>query len=151
MSTNEKKNWGPIISTIAAIVVFLVLYFMPLPEGLTPEAQKSMALFAFALIMWIAKPIPIYQTSLILILLLPMLGAVEKQKTAFGALGFDIIWLMVAAFVLTSAMSATNVGKRIALYLTTKFAKTPTQVLVVFVIVNFILAFFVPSTQLALP
>lgn len=146
MSTNEKKNWGPIISTIAAIVVFLVLYFMPLPEGLTPEAQKSMALFAFALIMWIAKPIPIYQTSLILILLLPMLGAVEKQKTAFGALGFDIIWLMVAAFVLTSAMSATNVGKRIALYLTTKFAKTPTQVLVVFVIVNFILAFFVPST-----
>lgn len=29
MSTNEKKNWGPIISTIAAIVVFLVLYFMP--------------------------------------------------------------------------------------------------------------------------
>ena len=74
MSTNEKKNWGPIISTIAAIVVFLVLYFMPLPEGLTPEAQKSMALFAFALIMWIAKPIPIYQTSLILILLLPMLG-----------------------------------------------------------------------------
>ena len=100
---------------------------MPLPEGLTPEAQKSMALFAFALIMWIAKPIPIYQTSLILILLLPMLGAVEKQKTAFGALGFDIIWLMVAAFVLTSAMSATNVGKRIALYLTTKFAKTPTH------------------------
>ena len=146
MSTNEKKNWGPIISTIAAIVVFLVLYFMPLPEGLTPEAQKSMALFAFALIMWIAKPIPIYQTSLILILLLPRLGAVEKQKTAFGALGFDIIWLMVAAFVLTSAMSATNLGKRIALYLTTKFAKTPAQVLVVFAIVNFILAFFVPST-----
>ena len=62
MSTNEKKNWGPIISTIAAIVVFLVLYFMPLPEGLTPEAQKSMALFAFALIMWIAKPIPNFDT-----------------------------------------------------------------------------------------
>lgn len=41
MSTNEKKNWGPIISTIAAIVVFLILYFMPLPEGLTPEAQKN--------------------------------------------------------------------------------------------------------------
>lgn len=146
MSTNKKKNWVPIISTIAAIVVFLVLYFMPLPDGLSPEAQKSMALFAFALIMWITKPIPIYQTSLILILLLPMLGAVEKQKVAFGALGFDIIWLMVAAFVLTSAMSATNLGKRIALYLTTRFAKTPTQVLIVFVIVNFILAFFVPST-----
>lgn len=81
-----------------------------------------------------------------MILLLPLIGAVEDQEIVFGALGFDIIWLMVSAFVLTSAMSATNLGKRIALYLTTKFAKTPTQVLVVFVIVNYILAFFVPST-----
>lgn len=146
MLTKEKKNLTPIISTIAAVVVFFVLMFIPMPAAVTPEAQKSMALFAFALIMWIMKPIPIYQTSIILILLLPLIGAVEDQEIAFGTLGFDIIWLMVAAFVLTSAMSATNLGKRIALYLTTKFAKTPTQVLVVFVVVNYILAFFVPST-----
>lgn len=146
MSTEQKKKWIPIASTIAAIAVFFLILFLKLPETVTPEAQKSMALFAFALIMWIARPIPIYLTSIILILLLPLIGAVEDQEIVFGALGFDIIWLMVSAFVLTSAMSATNLGKRIALYLTTKFAKTPTQVLVVFVIVNYILAFFVPST-----
>lgn len=146
MSAEQKKKWIPVVSTIAAIAAFFIILFLPLPEAVTPEAQKSMALFAFALIMWIARPIPIYLTSIILILLLPLIGAVEDQEIVFGALGFDIIWLMVAAFVLTSAMSATNLGKRIALYLTTKFAKTPTQVLVVFVIVNYILAFFVPST-----
>lgn len=146
MSAEQKKKWIPIASAIAAIAAFFIILFLPLPEAVTPEAQKSMALFAFALIMWIARPIPIYLTSIILILLLPLIGAVEDQEIVFGALGFDIIWLMVAAFVLTSAMSATNLGKRIALYLTTKFAKTPTQVLVVFVIVNYILAFFVPST-----
>lgn len=146
MSAEQKKKWIPIASAIAAIAAFFIILFLPLPEAVTSEAQKSMALFAFALIMWIARPIPIYLTSIILILLLPLIGAVEDQEIVFGALGFDIIWLMVAAFVLTSAMSATNLGKRIALYLTTKFAKTPTQVLVVFVIVNYILAFFVPST-----
>lgn len=146
MSTEQQKKWIPIASTIAAIAVFFLILFLKLPETVTPEAQKSMALFAFALIMWIARPIPIYLTSIILILLLPLIGAVEDQEIVFGALGFDIIWLMVSAFVLTSAMSATNLGKGIALYLTTKFAKTPTQVLVVFVIVNYILAFFVPST-----
>ncbi len=146
MNMKQRKDLIPIVSTIAAVLVFFALLLMPTPEGLVPEAQKSMALFAFALIMWIARPIPIYQTSIILILLLPLIGAVEDQEIVFGALGFDIIWLMVAAFVLTSAMSATNLGKRIALYLTTKFAKTPTQVLIVFVIVNYILAFFVPST-----
>lgn len=146
MSTKEKKNLTPILSVIAAVIVFFVLLFAPLPAEVTAEAQKSMALFAFALIMWIAKPIPIYQTSIILVLLLPLIGAVEDTDVAFGTLGYEIIWLMVAAFVLTSAMSATNLGKRIALYLTTKFAKTPTQVLIVFVVVNYILAFFVPST-----
>lgn len=87
------------------------------------------------------KPIPIYLTSIMVVLLLPLLGAVKKQDVAFGTLGYDIIWLMVAAFVLTSAMSASNLGKRISLTLVTKFAKTPTQTLVVFVVVNYILAF----------
>ncbi len=146
MQKKEKNKFMPLITIGIAVAVLMALLFMPTPEGLTPEAQKSMALFAFALVMWIGRPIPIYQSSIILILLLPLLGAVEKQKVVFGALGFDIIWLMVAAFVLTSAMSATNLGKRIALKLTTKFAKTPTQVLIVFVVVNYILAFFVPST-----
>ncbi|WEB70346.1 SLC13 family permease [Aerococcus christensenii] len=134
------------LTVIVASLLALILLLMPTPEGLTSVAQKSMALFVFALIMWIARPIPIYQTSIVLVLLLPLIGAVKDQSSAFGALGFDIIWLMVAAFVLTSAMSATNLGKRIALSLTTRFAKTPTQVLVIFVIVNYILAFFVPST-----
>lgn len=146
MSMKQKKNLVPMISVAAAVMIFFIILLMPMPAGMTPEAQKSMALFAFALVMWIAKPIPIYQTSIILVLLLPLIGAVENQKVAFGTLGFDIIWLMVAAFVLTSAMSTSNLGKRLALYLTTKFAKTPTQVLVIFVIVNYLLAFFVPST-----
>lgn len=141
-----KENKGLIFGTILAIVAFFAIYFMPLPAGMTIEGQKSLALFVFGLIMWIARPIPIYLTSILLVLLLPLLGAVEDQEIAFGTLGFDIIWLMVAAFVLTSAMSSTNLGKRIALTLVTKFAKTPTQTLIVFVIVNFILAFFVPST-----
>lgn len=143
---NSKLSKGQIIGAILAVVAFFVLLLMPLPEGMSEIGQKSLALFTFALIMWIARPIPIYLTSLVVILLLPLIGAVEDQEIAFGTLGYDIIWLMVAAFVLTSAMNASNLGKRIALTLVTKFAKTPTQTLAVFVVVNYIMAFFVPST-----
>ena len=137
---------GQTIGACLALAALLILMFMPCPEGMTVVGQKALALFTFALIMWISRPIPIYLTSIVVVLLLPLLGVVEKQSYAFGMLGKDIIWLMVAAFVLTSAMSASNLGKRIALFLITKFAKTPTQTLVVFVVVNYILAFFVPST-----
>jgi len=148
MATKEKEKMGAKqwISILVAIIVFLGLFFMPVPHGMKPVAQKSLAMFVFALIMWIFKPIPIYQTSIITILLLPLLGIVKKQSVAFGTLGYDIIWLMVSAFVLTSAISNSNLGKRIALVLVTKFGKTPIRTLAVLVLVNFILAFFVPST-----
>ena len=131
---------------LVAIALLLLLYFMPLPNGMSLEGQRSLAIFVFALIMWVAKPIPIYLTSLIAILMLPLSGAVESQKVVFGTLGFDVIWLMVAAFVLTSAMNETNLGKRFALIMVTRFGKTPKRLLGVLVVVNFVLAFFVPST-----
>ena len=143
---SNKISRGQVIGACLAVAALLALMLMPCPQGMTVVGQKALALFTFALIMWIARPIPIYLTSIAVVLLLPLLGVVEKQSYAFGMLGKDIIWLMVAAFVLTSAMSASNLGKRIALFLITRFAKTPTQTLLVFVLVNYILAFFVPST-----
>lgn len=136
------KRWGIPL----AIIVFLVLFFMPTPEGMKPDAQKSIAIFTSALVLWITTPIPIYLTSIISILLLPLTGAVKDQETAFGTLGFDVIWLMVSAFVLTSAIMKSNLGRRFALWMVTKFGKTPKTTLLVLVLINFILAFFVPST-----
>lgn len=119
---------------------------MPTPEGMEPAAQKSIAVFVAALVLWVTTPIPIYLTSLIAILMLPLIGAVEDQKVAFGTLGFDVIWLMVSAFVLTSAMMKSNLGRRFSLWMVTKFGKTPKRTLIVLVVINFVLAFFVPST-----
>lgn len=136
------KTWGIPI----AILVFLLLFFMPTPEGMKPDAQKSIAIFTGALVLWITNPIPIYLTSIIAILMLPLTGAVKDQETAFGTLGFDVIWLMVSAFVLTSAIMKSNLGRRLALWMVTKFGRTPKMTLLVLVLINFILAFFVPST-----
>ena len=159
MNENEKSSKPKIVKSKSpfekqmerfgapiAIVVFLALFFMPLPTGMELIGQRSLAIFVFALIMWVTKPIPIYLTSLIAIIMLPLIGAVESQEVAFGTLGYDVIWLMVAAFVLTSAMSETNLGKRFALSMVTRFGKTPKRLLFVLVLVNFVLAFFVPST-----
>jgi solute carrier family 13 (sodium-dependent dicarboxylate transporter), member 2/3/5 len=136
------KKWGIPI----AIIVVLSLLFMPTPDGLEPAAQKAIAIFAGALVLWITTPIPIYLTSLLAILLLPLVGAVEDQEVAFGTLGFDVIWLMVSAFVLTSAMMKSNLGRRFSLWMVTKFGKTPKSTLFVLIVINFVLAFFVPST-----
>ena len=69
MSKDKKKKsalWGILL----AVAVFFIIVFMPPMEGLTVPAQRSLAIFVAALILWIAKPIPIYQTSIIAVLLL---------------------------------------------------------------------------------
>jgi len=131
---------------IIAAIVFAILYFMPLPLGMEPVGQKSLAIFVSALVLWVTKPVPIYITSLFVIIGLPLTGAVAEADVAFETLGYEVIWLMVAAFVLTSAMNHTNLGKRFALNMVTKFGKTPKRTMAVLIVVNFVLAFFVPST-----
>lgn len=83
---------------------------------------------------------------MIAILLLPLVGAVKKQSDAFATLGFDVIWLMISAFVLTSAIIKSNLGRRFALWMVTKFGKTSKMTLLTLIVINFLLAFFVPFT-----
>lgn len=135
-----------IIGAVLAVAVLLFFVLTPTMEGITVEGQRALGIFLFALIMWVARPIPIYQTSIIAILILPLLNVVEDQEVAFGTLGFDIIWLMVAAFVLSSAINHTNLGKRLALTLVTKLGTTPKGTLAAFMLANFLVAFLVPST-----
>src|SRR5699024_12708530 len=96
---------------------------LPTPDGLSPEGMKAIAIFLFALIMWVANVIPIYLTSFIVIMLLTFTGAFP-EKEALGTLGYPVIWLMVSAFVLTSSMMKSNLANRVALWIIGSYVRT---------------------------
>ncbi|QXD01086.1 Sodium-dependent transporter (plasmid) [Klebsiella sp. PL-2018] len=129
-----------------ALVIMIAIFFMPTPSGLTIQGQQSIAIFCAALIMWVCGSLPIYLTSMIAIVLLVLTGTVSKEKIAFATLGYDVIWLMVSAFVLTAAMIKSNLARRFALWMITEFGQTPKRALFVLILINFSLVFFVPST-----
>ncbi|SCC69502.1 SLC13 family permease [Kosakonia oryziphila] len=129
-----------------AVLILLVLMNIPVPEGLTPQGIKSIAIFCAALALWICGSLPIYLTSMLVIVLLPLTGTVPKEGLVFATLGYDVIWLMVSAFILTSAMIKSDIARRFALWMITSFGQTPRRALLVLVVINFCLVFFVPST-----
>lgn len=143
---SARKEWLKKIGIPLALTILLVLMFMPTPEGLTIQGQKAIAIFCGALTLWVCGSIPIYLTSLLVIILLPLTQTVAKDKVVFATLGYDVIWLMVSAFVLTSAMIKSNIARRFALWMITHFGQTPRKAMFVLVLINFILVFFVPST-----
>ncbi len=128
-----------------AMVVLMVFYSIPTPDGITFEGKMSLGIFFFALILWITESLPNYATSMLAIALLSVLGG-WAEKDALGTLGYGVIWLMVSAFIITSGMEKSGLAKRIALAIITRFGKTWKSILMSLMAANFTIAFIIPST-----
>ena len=143
-STNLER-WMKYLGLPIGILVFSLLYFMPTPEGLTASGQSIIACFTFALILWISESIPTHVTSLTLMVMLVFFDGWEMSNV-LGVLGYDVIWLNVMAFILSSLLVKTQIAKRIALNLIVKFGKKATPMLLAFVILQLCLAPLIPAT-----
>ena len=129
----------------AALVALTLIWTMRTPAGLSYSGKMAMGIFAFALILWVSNGIPNYVTSLIVIFCFRQQGPGQK-KTTLGVFGYEVIWLMIAAFVIASGMEKSGLAKRLALFLVTRFGKSVNTVLIVLMVTNFLIAFVVPST-----
>lgn len=128
-----------------ALVVFAAIYTMPTPVGLSYAGKMALGVFLTALILWITESLPNYAVSLLVIVALPLTGA-WTEKQAMGVLGYEVIWLTFAAFIIASGMEKSGLAKRMALYLITKFGKSVNSVLILLIVINFLISFVVPST-----
>nr|MEE4267870.1 DASS family sodium-coupled anion symporter [Candidatus Krumholzibacteria bacterium] len=139
------ERWMKYLGFPLGILVFLVLFYMPTPDGLTTGGQVVLAVFATALVWWITEPIPTHLTSLMLMALMVFFHGWGETKV-LGVLGFSVIWLNVLAFILSSMLVKTNLAKRIALSLIVRFGKTSKWILAAFFSLNLFLAAFIPAT-----
>lgn len=128
-----------------ALLIFSIIYTMPTPGGLSYAGKMALGVFISALILWITESIPNYAVSLLVIVALPLTGA-WSEKQAMGVLGYEVIWLTFAAFIIASGMEKSGLAKRMALYLIAKFGKSVNSVLILLIVINFLIAFVVPST-----
>lgn len=128
-----------------ALLIFAIIYTMSTPEGLSYAGKMALGVFVTALTLWVTESIPNYAVSLLVIVALPLTGA-WTEKQAMGVLGYEVIWLTFAAFIIASGMEKSGLAKRMALYLISKFGKSVNSILILLIIINFLIAFVVPST-----
>ncbi|GAA0076742.1 DASS family sodium-coupled anion symporter [Clostridium sp. CTA-5] len=128
-----------------ALILFAIIFTMPTPNGLSYSGKMAMGVFLFALTLWITNSIPNYVTALLTIVLLPLTGAWNETQV-MGVLGYEVIWLTFAAFIIASGMEKSGLAKRLALFLITKFGKSTNNILALLMATNFLIAFVVPST-----
>ncbi len=106
-----KENFGFLLGVTAAIVVML----LPTPEGLTPEAHKTAALFLLMGVWWATEAVPVAVTALVPLALFPMLGIVDIQSAA-NPYANKTIYLFFGGFLIATAIQKWDLHKRIALF-----------------------------------
>jgi sodium-dependent dicarboxylate transporter 2/3/5 len=106
----DTKKTGLFLGPLA----FVALLAFPAPAPISPEGWKVIALAVLMLTWWITESVPIAVTSLLPMLLLPMMG-VQKLADAAAPYSNPVVYLFMGGFVIALAMERWNVHRRIAL------------------------------------
>jgi anion transporter len=104
------------------VSVWLLLFLVPTPTGLTNSAWSYFALFAGVIVALILEPIPAAAVGLIGVALTATLRYVEPTpagSVAWAVSGFSnsTVWLIFGAYVFSIGYGKTGLGRRIALHL----------------------------------
>tara|TARA_Y100001970_G_scaffold6943_2_gene7956 strand:+ start:9941 stop:11386 length:1446 start_codon:yes stop_codon:yes gene_type:complete len=106
-----KENFGFLLGVTVAIAIMM----LPTPDGLTPEAHKTAALFLLMGIWWATEAVPVAVTALVPLAFFPMLGIVDIQSAA-NPYANKTIYLFFGGFLIATAIQKWNLHKRIALF-----------------------------------
>lgn len=98
---------------LASIATGIILWFVPVPAGVTRNAWQLLAIFLATIVGIITQPLPLGAVALL------GLGASVLTKTltfaaAFSAFGDPIPWLIALAFFFARGFIKTGLGNRIA-------------------------------------
>ncbi len=137
-----KKQIGVLLGGVA---VFLVVFFMPLPEGMTPEAQRLLAVVLMMAVWWIGEGTSVTVTALMPLVLFPLLGILSSKQVAPNYTN-HLVFLFLGGFMIAIAMEKWNFHKRLALHIVAAIGTNLKRMVLGFMIASAFLSMWISNT-----
>lgn len=118
------KKWYNIIFISIALLILIIFYFIPAPEGLSNEGKIMIGILLSAAILWITEPIPLAATGLFIMVLQPLFQ-ITPAENVFESFGNQAIFFLIGAFIIAAAVETHGLHKRLALSFLKRFEKNP--------------------------
>jgi sodium-dependent dicarboxylate transporter 2/3/5 len=129
--------------------LFVLVLFLPLPEGMSPPAKRVAAVAVLMAVWWITEAAPLAATALLPVALFPAMG-VMKASEATAPYANHLIFLFLGGFLIAVTMERWNLHKRIALF-TIKLVGTGTdRIILGFMIATAFLSMWISNTATAM-
>jgi divalent anion:Na+ symporter, DASS family len=100
-------RWGIVLFVAVGIML------IPVPEGITPQSWRLLAIFAATIMGSIVRPIPGAAVVLLGVTALPVFRVLPIGQALTGYAD-PFVWLVLAAFFISRGMIKTGLGRRIA-------------------------------------
>lgn len=136
-------GWKQLASIIAAIIVFISLYF-GLPEDFTYAPRVMTALVCFAIVLWAFEPIPLGATGLIVLVLMLVFRVADTSVTLSG-FASPAIFLIIGGTMIVIATNETPLIRRMTYNMLAKFGSTSKGLVWSLLIILQIQAIFIPA------
>ena len=133
---------------LGLLIFILILIFADLDPA-NPNLTKMAAVAALMAVWWITEAIPLAATSLIPILIFPLTGILDGEKTA-GSYINSVIFLFLGGFLLALAMENWGLHKRIALKIITLFGGSPNSIVLGFMAATAFISMWISNTATAI-
>ena len=142
---NAAKKFG----LIAGIIIFLIIYSFGNFDPSNPNITAMAAVAALMAIWWITEAIPLAATSLVPLILFPLLGILKGGEVADSYIN-SIIFLFIGGFMIAIAMETWGLHKRIALKIINFFGGSPNSIIIGFMIASAFLSMWISNTATAI-
>lgn len=140
----SRKNIGLVLGPILFLLILLTDI-----EGLSWNAKVIAASTAWIACWWLTEAIPIPITSLLPIILFPLLGAVEVGKVT-AEYGNQIIFLLIGGFLIAIAMEKWRLHVRIALLIVKTIGTSPRKTIAGFMAATAFISAWISNTATAM-
>ncbi len=129
--------------------LFSLALLTPCPAGMTPEAKRVAAIALLMATWWVTEAIPIPATSLLPVILYPLLGVMDASA-APSAFAHPLIFLFMGGFFLAMAMQQWNLHTRIALHIIKRMGLTTRRIVLGFMCATAFLSMWISNTATAM-
>ena len=130
-------------------IVFIVMLFIPSPEGLSKEAWQVAAIVTLMAIWWASEAIPVPVTALLPLALFPLMQITDFKEAALPYANPNI-YLFLGGFMLAIAIEKSGLHKRMALKMILAAGSSGINLIGGFMLVAALISMFVMNTSTTL-
>jgi anion transporter len=110
------------LKAVAPLIVWLIIFLIPVPAGLKPNQWHYFAVFAAVITGLVLESMPVGAVGFIGLTFVTVMGYIEPDpgkslKWALAGFSENTVWLIVGAFVFAIGYRKSGLGNRIALLL----------------------------------